>query len=314
MPGPADSLTRAYERATGALVVTNPISQTLHLPSSEHLAQAMANLTEFKILHMLTADPLRTPTYTTFAQPDYYVEDQSSVPSSLASCGTSANPATDCVVETPGFNWNHGNVQAQISTTWVGMVGPGVAARGVDGPTPMQEALGERFGTFADHTDIRPTMLQLLGLHDDYTSDGRVLIEDLADSALPPALRSGAPSRALYILLAQLYKQLNAPLGAFDQATLQVSTAALESNTPGDGFYNSTEAALTSLGAVRDAVARMILRLLDNAFGLTGRSAFTATDLSAANAQAQQLSQMGTALLMRAAALASQATQHATTR
>src|SRR5262249_15485194 len=154
---------------------------------------------EFNILHMLTADPLRTPTFTAFANPDYFVQGQS-----VPGCAGSATPSSACVVETPGFAWNHGDVQPQITTTWVGFVGPGVVARGLDGPDPAAEALGVRFGTFSDHTDIRPTMLQLLGLHDDYTSDGRVLVEDMADSALPQALQSGSPRRAAYIHLAQL--------------------------------------------------------------------------------------------------------------
>jgi hypothetical protein len=109
-------------------------------------------------------------------------------------------------------------------------------------------------------------MLQLLGLHDDYTSDGRVLVEDMADSALPPALQSGGPGRAAYIQQAQLYKQLNAPLGAFGLATLRISTQALESNSPGDGAYNGLEQLLVALGQSRDATTGALLQQLDSAF------------------------------------------------
>ena len=49
-----------------------------------------------------------------------------------------------------------------------GIVGPGVAQRGVDN------------STWSDHTDSQPTMLALLGLRDDYTPDGRVLGEVIA--------------------------------------------------------------------------------------------------------------------------------------
>ena len=35
----------------------------------------------------------------------------------------------------------------------------------------------------SDHTDIRPTMLALLGLKDDYVSDGRVVTEILKGDA-----------------------------------------------------------------------------------------------------------------------------------
>jgi len=47
-----------------------------------------------------------------------------------------------------------------INTTWLGLVGPGVKHLGVTGKA------------WSDHTDIRPTMMALLGLTDDYTYDG----------------------------------------------------------------------------------------------------------------------------------------------
>jgi hypothetical protein len=255
-PPPSDPVTRAYERATGALTVTSPISQNV-----DQLTQDMANPAEFNILHMLTADPLRNPTFTAFANPDYFVGP------AVSGCAGSTTPSTDCVMESPAFAWNHGDVQPQITTTWVGFIGPGVRARGLDGPGPTAEARGVRFGTFSDHTDIRPTMLQLLGLHDDYASDGRVLVEDMANSALPPALRSGSPGRAAYIQLAQLYKQLNAPVGAFGLATLQLSTQALESNSPGDSAYNNLEQLLVALGHSRDTIVAGLRQDLDGAFG-----------------------------------------------
>jgi len=255
-PSPSDPVTRAYERATGALTVTSPISHNV-----DQLTQDMANPVEFKILHMQTADPLRTPTFTAFANPDYFVQG-----GAVAGCAGSATPSSSCVVESPGFAWNHGDVQPQITTTWVGFVGPGILPRGVDGPDPTALARGVRFGTFSDHTDIRPTMLQVLGLKDDYASDGRVLVEDMANSALPPALRSGRPGRAAYINTARLYKQLNAPLGAFGLATLQLSTTAMESNSPGDSAYTNREQQLVALGNFRDAIVAALHQQLDNAF------------------------------------------------
>jgi hypothetical protein len=56
------------------------------------------------------------------------------------------------------------------------VVGPGVEAGGVDGET------------WSDHTDIRPTILALVGLTDDYAHDGRVLVETMSTPALPPAV------------------------------------------------------------------------------------------------------------------------------
>jgi hypothetical protein len=179
-------------------------------------------------------------------------------------------------LEAPAFAWNHGDVQPQITTTWVGFVGPGVLAEGLNGPDPTAEAHGVRFGTFSDHTDIRPTMLQVLGLHDDYASDGRVLVEIMANSALPATLQIGSPGRVAYIHLAELYKQLNAPVGAFDLATLQLSTQALESSSPGDKVYNSLEQELVAIGNNRDAIASGLLQELDGAFGQSAQPMATA--------------------------------------
>jgi hypothetical protein len=299
-PGPHDPTTRAFERATGALTVTNPLSVAAGVPSTERLAQQLANPTEFQILHMRTADPRRTPSFTAFAQPDYYVTGRG------AACSPDDAAPSPCVVQTPSFNWNHGDVQPQISTTWVGFVGPGVQHNGVDGPNPIAEARGARFGTFSDHTDIRPTMLKLVGLRDDYTSDGRVLIEDLANSALPPALRRGGVDRGAYIALAQLYKQLTAPVGAFGLATLRASTAALKSKTRGDGAYKRLESALTAAGKRRDVVAGRILDLLNGAV-CENPAVCTKPGVALANRRlAAQLTREAYRLLRQSAALAAQ--------
>ena len=75
------------------------------------------------------------------------------------------------------------------------MVGPGVAHKGVDGlgpangpssadganasPQLVTATDAKNPGAWADHTDIRPTIMALVGLKDDYVDDGRVLTEDL---------------------------------------------------------------------------------------------------------------------------------------
>ena len=61
----------------------------------------------------------------------------------------------------PELRWNNGDIQDEIASTWIGMVGPGVEPSA----TPDE--------TWMDHTDLRPTILSLLGLKDDYTHDGR---------------------------------------------------------------------------------------------------------------------------------------------
>jgi hypothetical protein len=284
-PGPADPTTRQIERATATLTVTNPLSVSLGVPADEGLVQDMANPTEFKILHMLTADPLRTPTFTAFAQPDYYVQGSST-------CGTSTTPATACVAQTPTFNWNHGDVQPQISTTWLGLVGPGVLNSGLDGPDPNAEAEGVRVGTFGDHTDTRATILALLGLHDDYALDGRVLVEDLDPAVLPAGVR---PHLKAYRALAQLYKALMAPVGPFGMATLQISTAALSAD---DATFNSLQKELSGDGSARDALAAQFQAVLSGP--MFGGPRFD-------NAQAVQLMKQGRALLAQVQAQAASA-------
>ena len=103
---------------------------------------------------MITADPQRTPTLTMFALPDYFL------------FAGAANCILPCITvpttpPTSTFAWNHGGIQPEIATTWLGMVGPGVRNNGDD-------------GTWADHADVRPTMLDLVGLKDTYLHDGRV--------------------------------------------------------------------------------------------------------------------------------------------
>jgi hypothetical protein len=108
-------------------------------------------------------------------------------------------------------------VSPDINRTWLGMVGPGVSSKGETGAVR------------ADHTDDRPTILQVLGLHDDYTGQGRVLTEVLKPSVTSPALRTRAALR-----MARLYKQLQAPVGEFGLETPAASTGALAAGDPGD--------------------------------------------------------------------------------
>jgi len=55
--------------------------------------------------------------------------------------------------------------------------------------------------------------------------------------------------------LGTCYKQLNSSVGLFGDATLRASTAAVESNTPGDGVFKSTNAKLSALEKQRDMLA-----------------------------------------------------------
>jgi hypothetical protein len=128
------------------------------------------------------------------------------------------------------------------------MVGPGVDKKG-------------RFGDiFTDHTDIRPTILTLAGLKDDYAHDGRVLFEILDGEVLPESLRAHNETLSR---LAVAYKEINAPRGTLGAKTLQgISTQALEGD---DQTYDKLETKLTNLTAERDDIAGNMIDLLENA-------------------------------------------------
>ncbi len=229
-PSRTDPVTRSFEHGLAALTALNPITG-----NTDVLTQFMADPVEMKLLHMVTADPARTPTVTMFANPDYFL------------FAGAPNCNSPCVIESPGFAWNHGDVQKEITTTWLGMVGPGVRRQGVDRET------------WSDHTDIRPTILSLTGLLDDYSHDGRVLAEVMRSGSLPSGIRSNPLA---FTLLARAYKQLNAPVGHFGRATLATSTKALAGD---DRTYNRLEDRLASLGSQRDALAAQIIQKLEAA-------------------------------------------------
>src|SRR5262249_14531321 len=130
--------------------------------------------------------------------------------------------------------------------TWAGIVGPGVAHDGVDSTD------------WTDHTNLRPTILQLAGLKDDYTDDGRVLVEGLDPKAVTKALR-GPDVKPLM----DAYEQVNASFRAFATATLAASTKAVKSTD--DGIYNNIEDSITSLTGQRDALVSQIRSALNDA-------------------------------------------------
>ena len=260
---------RAMERAAAGLTETD-----LATGQGVRLTNYLADPVEMNILHMVTGDPKRTGTFALFANPDFWLS------SGPAKCGSS------CVSEPAGQDaWNHGDVAPAINTTWLGLAGPGVAHIGVDN------------AIWSDHTDIQPTMLALLGLHDDYVPDGVVLADVIEPTALPPAMLSSYPTLTK---LGRVYTRLEAAVGEFGLDTLAASTRALASSSPGDATYTTIEGQLTSLGAARNALAGQIQALLIGAeFGGQPLS----TSKSGKRALAALIAQ-GNALLAQADTLA----------
>jgi hypothetical protein len=238
-----DPVVRNLEREMAGINWLNPYTNTVE----NNIMVALADHTGMKTLHMVTADPFRTPTFTPFADPDWFFFATGAA--TPTTCATPDACASIPARTSQSFAWNHGDIQDEIASTWIGLVGPGVDQEGINS------------AVWSDHTDLRPTILTLVGLKDDYIQDGRVLAEALDGWAIPSAVKKGGR----YLPLAQVYKQINAPFGAFAMDTLIASTRALASNDAGDATYTSIEGQIQNLTAQRDTLATQIKSALAGA-------------------------------------------------
>jgi hypothetical protein len=246
-PGPATPVVRQFEHDVASLTNSNPYSGVANEPITNYLA----NPVEEAILHMTSADPATTPTLTDFAKPDYFFQDFGP---------TCTGP---CVTQSTGFAWDHGDYSADINTNYVGFAGPGVRNLGLDGPaadavTSAGPNSGQTVvaqnnlpGPWVDETDIRPTIMYLTGLTDDYEHDGRVISQILTSPNLALRIPFTTP-------LGDCYKQLNSSVGAFGAATLIASTNAIESTSAGDTTFTSVNSQLQKLEVARDQLAQKI--------------------------------------------------------
>lgn len=259
-PGATSSTTRQLERAFGSVTADDAWDGG----TPEKVAQYEADPTVEQLLHFTNADPNRTPSFTVFPKPDFYM--QAGTKDSCASGTTAANAAANCVFTNSYYAWDHGYYAPEINDTWLGLVGPGVAHKGIDGfdaaqgPSSAGTAnsnpqLGTSLnnpGTWADHSDIRPTIMALTGLKDDYVEDGRVLVEDMT-------FRPGATASRAFVPLARCYKQLNSSVGRFGTDVLVADTSALASGSAtSDQTYQRVSRQIGALGAARDQLATAI--------------------------------------------------------
>jgi len=130
-PGRQDSSTRFFERAVSKLTAVNPITG-----NTDNITAFLADPVELKLLHMITDDPARTPTFVLFADSNYFL------------FAGAQNCSSPCVV----VNRHSRGITVMFNPTssppgsvwWAGRAGEGVDA-----------------DTWSDHTDIRPTMLVL---------------------------------------------------------------------------------------------------------------------------------------------------------
>jgi hypothetical protein len=252
--------TRQLEHEFGAATVSNPFTGNANTPITNYMADSQ----EESILHISTADPNRNPTFVDFPESDIYFSSGTS--DSCDSGVTPSNANSLCTFLNSFYLWNHGYYAPEIDTSWAGFVGPGVANKGLDGFLPQNgpssagptsgsaKLVPENLpGTWTDQSDIRPTLMYLTGLKDDYVEDGRVITEDLAPASTNRALL--APNVAA---LGECYKQLNSSVGTFGSDTLAADTAAIKSSSPGDSAYQLFEAKLAALAAGRNSLAAIL--------------------------------------------------------
>jgi hypothetical protein len=238
-PAQTAGVTRTLEQQSGALIGFDVI-----IGGDNKVAQALADHAEEALLHMISHDPARTPTFTLFGNPDYFLE-------AFGDATPTCTPTTDaasCFSQDRDFVWNHGDFQKDIVRTWLGIVGPGV------------RQLGRFDELFTDHTDIRPTILSLVNLKDDYAHDGRVVFEILNEDALPNSLRR---HRETLSDLAEAYKAINAPTGELGIKTLTgISTRALKGD---DATYAALDSKIVDLTNRRNEIAGQMIAILENA-------------------------------------------------
>jgi len=143
------AVTRTFERRASKLTAVSPISG-----NTDTITKFLADPVEMKAA---AHDHLRPGPHADFPC--------SPTPTTLLFRGcTSVHRQSAVRTENPGFAWNHGDVQPEIVTTWLGMVGPGIEHR----------ASTARHGLIHRH-QADPD--GLLGFKDDYSHDGRALTE-----------------------------------------------------------------------------------------------------------------------------------------
>jgi hypothetical protein len=241
-PARTDATLRKLERDVAAAKAIDPYQSGSATPVALYLADKVGE----KTLHMVTADQQRTPSFTLFGNPDYFLTAgrTSAGAPTKTNCPDSAHQAFVCIDY--HFAWSHGDATEDIGRTWLGMAGPGV------------KHLGMTSAVWSDHTDIQPTIMSLLDLRDSYQPDGRVINEFLDSNG-----NSHGPDLTE---LGSIYKQINAPFGQLSFDVLAASTRALSSgSSTDDSTYTAVSDRIAALTSDRDALAGQMRDVLNEA-------------------------------------------------
>jgi hypothetical protein len=256
IPSQSDPNVRTYERNLGTYSYTDP-----YTGNPANVTRYIGDQAGLNALHMITADPNRSPTFVVFAPGEDFVEYAGSFNSS--DCAAVAN--TSC--SNAGFVGVHGDFAPETTTTWAGIVAPGVT-NGFTGGVDTSD--------WTDHVDLRPTVLALAGLSDDYQDEGRVITQILNPGVVSATLSTNGPQ------LASMLKQLDAAnngategfdsntpadiaASGFGPAVLKSDTEAVESNAAGDSTYTDVTSRINTITNQRNAVVTDIQAQLANA-------------------------------------------------
>ena len=259
---------RQLERDFGNVTVNDPFDG-----KTETAVRWMADSTVEELMHFGNADPARVPTFSAFPIPDVYFTSGTADSPKCKTGTTAATAPTNCTTIDNEYAWNHGYYAPEINNTWLGLVGPGVKNIGIDGSGPGDgpSSAGDANagtktdtqvanpGTWADQADVRPTLMALTGLKDDYVEDGRVLTEDLT-------IKPGKTGDPQFQPLASCYKQLNSSVGQFGTDILLADTAVIKTGSSADdSTYDRVLGEIESLGSSRNTLATEIKNDLFNA-------------------------------------------------
>ena len=250
---------RQFERDVSNATYTDP-----YTGASDHVVSYAADQAELTALNMVTADPLRTPTFVAFSPGDDFVNSipaaavfNSSASTKLSDPTSNAYNGCSAIIGDPSscsestYTYVHGDFAPETNDTWAGLVGPGVQNLGVDN------------AVWTDHVDILTTVLDLVGLHESYTPDGRVItqiidppsVADPEDTAALQASDAQTLGLDLKELYAPVYQNPDGALNGFGPATLAADTAALASgNSSSDTLYTTVEGDISHITAERNVV------------------------------------------------------------
>jgi hypothetical protein len=249
-PEPTNPTLRQLERDTAAAQALDPYVSDQKTPIALYLADKVGQ----KALHMQTADLQRSPSFTLFANPDYFLTagvTSNPVPGTPTkfNCPDAASPAFVCVDY--HFAWSHGDATDDIGRTWLGMV-----RAGRPNARPDQQRLDRPHGHPAHDARARGPAQRL-------HPDGRVITQFLEKRALP----HGDPRQAACLdpARSRLQGDQRAVRPALVRRPQRVDEGALERKRAQRQHVRRNFERITSLTNDRNALGAQMRDVLNNA-------------------------------------------------